>query len=75
MNALGITAGAHRLWTHRSYRARIPLRILLAIFNSIAFQVCSVCVGLERRAVGEGGAGVLQTLLKLYKSKMQSDSS
>jgi stearoyl-CoA desaturase (delta-9 desaturase) len=38
MNAFGITAGAHRLWTHRAYRAKLPLRILLAMFNSMAFQ-------------------------------------
>jgi stearoyl-CoA desaturase (delta-9 desaturase) len=38
MNALGITAGAHRLWAHRSYRARLPLRIVLGLFNSMAFQ-------------------------------------
>jgi stearoyl-CoA desaturase (delta-9 desaturase) len=38
MNALGITAGAHRLWTHRSYRAKLPVRIFLAICNSMAFQ-------------------------------------
>lgn len=36
--AWGITAGAHRLWAHRSYKAKLPLRILLAFFNSIAFQ-------------------------------------
>ena len=39
MGALGITAGAHRLWAHRSYKAKLPLKILLAIFNSMAFQV------------------------------------
>jgi stearoyl-CoA desaturase (delta-9 desaturase) len=38
MGALGITAGAHRLWAHRSYKAKLPLRILLAFFNSMAFQ-------------------------------------
>lgn len=38
MNGLGITAGAHRLWAHKSYRAKLPLQILLAIFNSMAFQ-------------------------------------
>lgn len=38
MNALGITAGVHRLWAHRSYKARLPLRILLAVWNSMAFQ-------------------------------------
>jgi len=35
---LGITAGAHRLWAHRSYKAKLPLRILLGIWNTIAFQ-------------------------------------
>ncbi|KAK0083142.1 hypothetical protein PV325_009267 [Microctonus aethiopoides] len=30
--AFGITAGVHRFWTHRSYKAKIPLRLILAIF-------------------------------------------
>ncbi|VCX37541.1 unnamed protein product, partial [Gulo gulo] len=37
-NALGATAGAHRGWSHRSYKARLPLRICLAAANSMAFQ-------------------------------------
>ncbi|XP_017570808.1 acyl-CoA desaturase [Pygocentrus nattereri] len=35
---LGITAGVHRLWSHRSYKASLPLRIFLAFANSMAFQ-------------------------------------
>ncbi|XP_011878891.1 PREDICTED: acyl-CoA Delta(11) desaturase-like [Vollenhovia emeryi] len=35
---LGITAGAHRLWAHRSYKAKWPLRFILMIFQTIAFQ-------------------------------------
>ncbi|XP_056325666.1 acyl-CoA desaturase [Danio aesculapii] len=35
---LGITAGVHRLWSHRSYKASLPLRIFLAVANSMAFQ-------------------------------------
>ncbi|PRD34015.1 UNVERIFIED_CONTAM: Stearoyl-CoA desaturase 5 [Trichonephila clavipes] len=35
---LGITAGVHRLWSHRSYKAKFPLRVLLCMFNSIAAQ-------------------------------------
>lgn len=35
---LGITAGAHRLWAHRTYKAKFPLRIILGIFNTLAFQ-------------------------------------
>lgn len=37
-SGLGITAGAHRLWAHRSYKAKWPLRVLLVIFNTIAFE-------------------------------------
>ncbi|KAK3554293.1 hypothetical protein QTP70_020161, partial [Hemibagrus guttatus] len=38
ISALGVTAGVHRLWSHRSYKAKLPLRIFLAIANSMAFQ-------------------------------------
>lgn len=38
LSALGVTAGAHRLWSHRSYKASLPLRIFLAVSNSMAFQ-------------------------------------
>ncbi|XP_073661501.1 stearoyl-CoA desaturase 5 isoform X1 [Tursiops truncatus] len=41
LTALGVTAGAHRLWSHRSYKAKLPLRIFLAAANSMAFQVAS----------------------------------
>ncbi|CAG0882359.1 unnamed protein product [Darwinula stevensoni] len=37
-SGFGITAGAHRLWAHRSYKAKWPLRLLLGFFNTIAFQ-------------------------------------
>ncbi|XP_051169043.1 acyl-CoA Delta-9 desaturase-like [Leptopilina boulardi] len=29
MVGFGITAGAHRLWTHRAYKAKLPLKIFL----------------------------------------------
>lgn len=35
---IGITAGAHRLWAHKTYKAKLPLQILLMLMNSIAFQ-------------------------------------
>jgi stearoyl-CoA desaturase (delta-9 desaturase) len=38
ISGLGITAGAHRLWAHRSYNATFPLRSFLMICNSIANQ-------------------------------------
>ena len=37
-SGLGVTAGAHRLWTHKTYKARLPLRILLMCFDCIAMQ-------------------------------------
>ena len=37
---LGITAGAHRLWAHRTYKAKLPLRIFLGIGQTVALQVC-----------------------------------
>lgn len=41
VSGLGITAGAHRLWSHRAYKAALPYRILLMLMNSIANQVGS----------------------------------
>ncbi|XP_025414953.1 acyl-CoA Delta(11) desaturase-like [Sipha flava] len=37
-SAFGITVGAHRLWAHRCYNARLPMRVLLAVFQTLAFQ-------------------------------------
>eukprot|EP00916_Digyalum_oweni_P021278 GHVL01035367.1.p1 GENE.GHVL01035367.1~~GHVL01035367.1.p1 ORF type:complete len:736 (+),score=67.25 GHVL01035367.1:2186-4393(+) len=38
LSGLGITAGAHRLWSHRAYKASIPARIILMILNCFANQ-------------------------------------
>lgn len=35
---LGVTAGAHRLWAHRAYKAKWPVRLFLVMCNTIAFQ-------------------------------------
>lgn len=37
---MGVTAGAHRLWSHRAYKARFPMRCVLMILQTIAFQNC-----------------------------------
>ncbi|KAL0880082.1 hypothetical protein ABMA27_002574 [Loxostege sticticalis] len=42
LTIFGITAGAHRLWSHRSYKAKLPLQIILMILNSMAFQNTAV---------------------------------
>lgn len=38
LNGVGIGSGYHRLWSHRAYKARAPLRIFLAIFGGMALQ-------------------------------------
>ncbi|XP_032689392.1 acyl-CoA Delta(11) desaturase-like [Odontomachus brunneus] len=35
---MGVTAGCHRLWTHRSYKAKWPMRLILMILNTAAYQ-------------------------------------
>ncbi|KAF5308632.1 hypothetical protein FQR65_LT06093 [Abscondita terminalis] len=31
ISGFGVTAGAHRLWSHRAYKAKLPLRIILML--------------------------------------------
>ena len=38
LGGLGITCGVHRLWSHRSYKATWPLRLVLMLMNCIAGQ-------------------------------------
>lgn len=38
MSSLGITAGYHRLWAHRTYEASLPVRIALMIAGTFAIQ-------------------------------------
>lgn len=38
MTAYGTTVGAHRLFTHRTFKANLPLRILLMVSSTMAFQ-------------------------------------
>lgn len=38
MTGLGITAGYHRLWAHRSYTASLPLKIMLAAIGGGAVE-------------------------------------
>lgn len=38
IGGVGITAGAHRLWSHKAYKAKWPLRLLLSIMATTAGQ-------------------------------------
>jgi stearoyl-CoA desaturase (delta-9 desaturase) len=34
----GVTAGTHRLWAHKAYKAKLPLKMLLCIFQTLSLQ-------------------------------------
>lgn len=38
LGMLGVTGGMHRLWSHKAYKAKLPLRVFLAMCASIAGQ-------------------------------------
>lgn len=38
LGGFGVTAGVHRLWSHRSYKAKTPLRIILMLCFSLSGQ-------------------------------------
>lgn len=35
---IGITAGAHRLWAHRAYKANVPYRVAMMLLQTLAGQ-------------------------------------
>lgn len=38
LSGFGVTGGAHRFWTHRSYKANTPLRIILMLCFTLSGQ-------------------------------------
>jgi len=38
LNGMSVTIGYHRMWSHRAFRARLPVRIFLAVFGGMAIQ-------------------------------------
>lgn len=39
LGTIGVTAGAHRLWSHRAFKVKTPLKIILLLFETISFEV------------------------------------
>uniref|UniRef100_A0A6P7GRF6 (11Z)-hexadec-11-enoyl-CoA conjugase-like n=1 Tax=Diabrotica virgifera virgifera TaxID=50390 RepID=A0A6P7GRF6_DIAVI len=35
---IGVTGGAHRLWSHRAYKVRLPLKLLIMFLFTAAYQ-------------------------------------
>jgi stearoyl-CoA desaturase (delta-9 desaturase) len=50
VGGLGITAGAHRLWSHRSYEATVPFRVFLMLMNCMSNQGTIVHWSRDHRA-------------------------
>lgn len=38
LSSIGVTAGAHRLWSHHSYKATWQLRLILMTFQTLSVQ-------------------------------------
>ncbi|CAH1380373.1 unnamed protein product [Tenebrio molitor] len=38
LSNIGTICGAHRLWSHRTYKARLPLRLFLIFCNTLSYQ-------------------------------------
>ncbi|XP_055853529.1 acyl-CoA Delta-9 desaturase-like [Episyrphus balteatus] len=38
ISGFGVTAGAHRLWAHRTYKATWQFKLMVIIFNTVAFE-------------------------------------
>lgn len=38
VGGFGVTGGAHRLWSHKAYKAKTPLRIILMLSYCVAGQ-------------------------------------
>lgn len=38
VSGIGITAGVHRLWSHRSYKANVGVRLLLTFLSTVAYE-------------------------------------
>lgn len=49
MSGLGTSAGSHRLWSHRAYKARWPLKIWLLIFQSITMNGSALSYARDHR--------------------------
>jgi fatty-acid desaturase len=44
--AFGITAGVHRLWSHKAFKAKLPLRVILAFMQTVSYQVSELEINL-----------------------------
>lgn len=49
MALIGMSAGAHRLWSHQSFKATWQLRLILMIFQTMSVQYSSYTWALQHR--------------------------
>ncbi|XP_014485654.1 PREDICTED: acyl-CoA Delta(11) desaturase-like [Dinoponera quadriceps] len=39
ISIIGVSAGAHRLWSHRSYKAKWPMKLILMILQTASYEL------------------------------------
>lgn len=49
MAIVGVSAGVHRLWSHRAYKATFLMRLVLVVFSTIAHQNSAIHWAREHR--------------------------
>ncbi|XP_050307238.1 acyl-CoA Delta-9 desaturase-like [Anthonomus grandis grandis] len=49
LSQIGVTAGAHRLWSHRSYKATFPLRLILIILDTCVYETSVISWSRDHR--------------------------
>lgn len=47
IGGFGVTGGAHRYFTHRSFKAKLPLQLILILCYTVSGQVCYTLVNIE----------------------------
>lgn len=70
MSGLGITAGAHRLWAHKSYKAKWPLRLILVAFNTLAFQVRFTLIMVRKQITQINAHQIIMYLQKASQKRL-----
>ena len=68
---LSVTAGYHRLFSHRTYHARWPLRLLLLCFGAAAFQNSALQWASES-ASDQGTAQLARLRLASFQAQQKS---
>lgn len=45
LSAIGVTAGAHRLYSHKAYKAKFLMKLFVIVLQTVAGQVSKIDAG------------------------------